>query len=99
MDTSFDVQYCEQQHEFLWQPCDPSYIYSNTWDSYLIWLDELVYMGGVFQTLTLLEEDFGTPSWKGDFDLKEKSNLFPFGSENMSIYSLMDGMKKMHCRE
>ena len=65
----------------------------STWDPYFIWLDRLVDMGSVFQNLILLDEDLGTPSWKRDFSLKEKVDLFPFVSENMSVYSFMDGMK------
>ena len=79
MDISFFVQYCEQQHEFLWKPCDPSSMDSSTWDSYLIQLDGLVDMGSVFQTHTLLEEDLVILSWKGYFSLKEKDDLFRFG--------------------
>ena len=40
------------------------------------------------------EEDFGIPSWKVDFALKDKAELFLFGSENMNFYLHMNGMER-----
>ena len=69
-------------------------MHRGTWDPYLTLLDRLVDMGNVFKTPTLLEEDFGIPSSKGDLSLREKADLFPFGSASMRFYSLMSGMKR-----